>query len=1614
MAPKMEPRGGGRALQMRVLLRKQWLVRKRSTIENVQLFVIPVFALGVTYLFYYVFQSGRRKGESTGVLELVFVPLGLVFLQFAGVVNLVGEKSARLVETMKIMSLKADVYYAAYALEGVVAGALQALVLAAVAAALGLFNGAAFGLVFALIFVYCVATTAVSILVAAVVDHPQNASIVALAFQAACVIAFFSVPNLMDAKASKLAPATQRAWCLLPPVALEFGVNSFRGAPTQDKYTRPKVRKRWAAGCDRAADVRFAFNCPGLEARGVANEDYDLPEARWAANATFLHGGQAYAAYDMLEAGIYGPPGLDWGSEDYYDLAGGEIVVQGAVGDCEIVAGATYADCVDHCAAAAPEWAAINVYAYDGGGGDDDDDDDDDDGDAAGLACCCQTPAADSCSRPSSGGLGAVVVREAAVLPARFCADGGVVQSGTYKKKKKYTQYDALALESILEMMVVSMVVSCVLAWYLSQVVPSEFGVRKPWYFPLFAFRGAAARGDDGDARGAGKGDEEDGACVVEADHRGDAATVRIAGLRKVFGHHVAVDDLRFDLYASEIFSLLGHNGAGKTTAINVLTGVLESDSREADGGATIFGHPVRGAMDDCRAVTGVCPQHDVLFERLTTREHLTFFATLKGSAALAAGAEADELLATFHLRERGGHLGHELSGGMRRKLSSAVALCGGSKFVLLDEPTAGMDALARRELWDLLATAKKGRTLLLTTHYMDEADVLGDRVGIMSHGALKCVGTSRFLKQHYGAGYRVVCERAPGSDEAALERFDALLAGALPGARRAATLVKRKTPEPTFEATLPLEALPRFAAFFKSLDANLGELRIASYGLTITSLEEVFLAVGADATVAPKKASDGDIAIGTGRKYAASFPVQVMGLAKKRLDAAPNDAKILSLVFLPFAACVAAFALCKAGAISKTRSTQDLASCGIAAGGWLLVPPLLAEQIVRERETKLRDVLSVMGCDFRAYWLGTFLGDMTLLSVVWALGYWIFVPALGIPGGGDRRVDAYLTDGGIFWFPPVLTTELVLYSYALSMVFSRSKRCLTFGMGLQILQVYFGVFLVLIISLIPGTIPDRKINGTSWWFMPIFSPQGAFFLGLYSIPQKLPAHGPREAWQFLLLLAVMATLYALVVYGREKLRDRPVAVVFPDETVAADAGGDVDVVAERDAVEAMPPPTKGGPYTLVARRLRKVYPPKGAKVDETVAVHDCSFRVARGECFGLLGANGAGKSTTMDMIIRATPATAGDAFVDGFSTMTHFHLAAEALGVVAQGNTLWDKLSCEDHLALFARIRGVPGDAATALVEAALDQLELRPHATKLAQRLSGGMKRKLCVAIAIVGDPECVLLDEPSAGLDPVSRRNLWNVIRATMDARSCVLTSHLMEEVEALCDRVGIMVRGKLRCLGTIQHLKHSLGKHYEVELAVDPEAFARDPDGAATKLRAFAGDVFGAGATEEGAPSAGLFTYHVPQAAMRIGACFEAIEAKRDAVGLVDYSIAQPSLEAVFIRTVLDHSGDERPASMRSLRSRNDLSFDEEVGMDESPGGAHAESDKCTGCSRRTHWKMAAACWPLCVVCVLLSYFLPAIGIFAVVFLVAAVWGSIACCCRLKKEENVAKTCGCCLP
>ena len=238
---------------------------------------------------------------------------------------------------------------------------------------------------------------------------------------------------------------------------------------------------------------------------------------------------------------------------------------------------------------------------------------------------------------------------------------------------------------------------------------------------------------------------------------------------------------------------------------------------------------------------------------------------------------------------------------------------------------------------------------------------------------------------------------------------------------------------------------------------------------------------------------------------------------------------------------------------------------------------------------------------------------------------------------------------------------------------------------------------------------------------------------------------------------------------------------------------------------------------------------------------------------------------------------------------------------VVNQKNVLWDHLSCRDHLSLFARLRGVDieGDARHA-AEQALAVVGLSDHADKAAGRLSGGMKRKLAVAVALVGGPSVVLLDEPSSGLDPGAQRNLWDLIMVTMKGRAVVLTTHSMGEADLLCDRLGIMVKGTMRCIGTPQELKERYAAGYEISCRLETRDDAHVADLVAFAREAFSSpdvDVAAADADIATLELAGVDPRRTPALAFR---AFDDDACAR--LGVIDFSLARATMEKVFLRIV----------------------------------------------------------------------------------------------------------------
>ena len=329
----------------------------------------------------------------------------------------------------------------------------------------------------------------------------------------------------------------------------------------------------------------------------------------------------------------------------------------------------------------------------------------------------------------------------------------------------------------------------------------------------------------------------------------------------------------------------------------------------------------------------------------------------------------------------------------------------------------------------------------------------------------------------------------------------------------------------------------------------------------------------------------------------------------------------------------------------------------------------------------------------------------------------------------------------------------------------------------------------------------------------------------------------------------------------------------------------DEDVRQERLRIDGSEFDLLSSENFVTCKNLKKRYP--GAL---KTAVDGVSFAVQSGTCFALLGPNGAGKSTTMNMMTGLVPLGEGDGYVGGKAVSNSLDAIFKGMGYCPQHGGLFPKLNVREHLEFYCDVRGMGEGTKHQTMSFLMKKLGLDAHAEKLSTELSGGNKRKLAMAIAMVGKPDVLLLDEPTAGVDPGIRRNVVEAIHETKENSSVILTTHIMEEVEALASSVGIMVNGRLKCLGSLQHLVSRFGTYYLMEIRGSADRFE--------EIRSF---------INKAMPSAklngrhfGQSTWHLPKATVKLSAAFKAVEGQKKSLGITSYAISQLSLEQLFLK------------------------------------------------------------------------------------------------------------------
>ncbi|XP_005743441.1 cholesterol transporter ABCA5 isoform X2 [Pundamilia nyererei] len=1220
-------------------------------------------------------------------------------------------------------------------------------------------------------------------------------------------------------------------------------------------------------------------------------------------------------------------------------------------------------------------------------------------------------------------------------------------------------------------MLVVDCILYLLLATYLDQVLPGEFGMRrslvyflKPSYWSKCRKRYVEVSSVyDTELNGAPGGDES--IEPVSPEFRGKEA-IRINNIRKVYKEKdnvvEALRGLTFDIYEGQITALLGHSGAGKSTLMNILCGICPP----TNGTATIYGSPVAEIADasEMKQLVGICPQFNIIFDVLTVEEHLRIFAAIKGIPRADIDAEVTKVLKDLDLEKIMTAQAKNLSGGQKRKLSVGIAILGDPKILLLDEPTAGMDPYSRHQVWSLLKSRRAGRVTVLSTHYMDEADILADRKAVISQGQLKCVGSSLYLKIKCGVGYHL---RMSISEACDAENITSLVKQHVPKAK----LSRQHEAELTF--TLPFESMDTFPGLFSELDSQ-PRLGIVNYGVSMTTLEDVFLRLEAEAevdqadySVFNREQADDEcdtaslddtdqrlltfsdtksdvvtghalwrqqfstvawlhmlnmrrerkafiytlalflvfvaavlvLSLATGniqihssdrqflpiyllrrnqapQRYATSLLVQnstgsdisdfihniesqdikvEMMKQSDYMAAAPHSAAInvtrsskgfrYSVAFnsttvhsLPMTVNILSNALLRGlngtgqirtwtkpfeyqipDATSYALVYIEAIILGMLAAG---MPAYFAMDHTRDREIKCRSTLRISGLVPSAYWCGQAAVDIPFYYLILSfMSIILFSFHTGNLLNSSNLSAVVLCTVG---FSPAM----ILFTYVSSFGFARVQSNRDFFSVISMMVCVVSASAVQLSFVNNNPALTRTLHNLLCLFNPLYPLMGC--LNCITKATFLPTvYEENFLWKNLLISVLAPYLQCIVLLfllrwleihsgGRTMKNDQLCRISSQskakvERNLEEGQNEDEDVQMERARVkEALSCQSCEEKPVVVVSNLKKQY--KGRREGfslskkRKLATKNVSFCVRKGEVLGLLGPNGAGKSTIMHMLAGDTDPTAGQVLLGDYSTeFRSVDNPLEHVGYCPQVNPLWPRVTLQEHLEIYAAIKGLKGEDVPGIIKRVVNALELKDHLHKQAKTLSAGLKRKLCFALSMIGNPQIVLLDEPSSGMDPKSKQRMWRAMRAAFKnrQRGAILTTHYMEEAEAVCDRVAIMVSGQLRCIGSIQHLKGKYGRGYSLEVKLREELTGLQQVALLHKeiLR-----IFPHAARQES--FATLMVYKIPMEDVQsLAKSFSQLESAKQTFNFEEYNFSQSTLEQVFMEFAKEQENEE---------------------------------------------------------------------------------------------------------
>ena len=1054
----------------------------------------------------------------------------------------------------------------------------------------------------------------------------------------------------------------------------------------------------------------------------------------------------------------------------------------------------------------------------------------------------------------------------------------------------------------------------------------------------------------------------------------------KIKNIKKSFGDKIVLEDISFDLYENEIFVLLGSNGAGKTTLISILTGLICPNGGKAIyKGKNILSSDI---INHFRKLVGICPQYDVLFNNLTVEEHLELYCEFKSVEQSKIPKEINAVLNNIGLSDKRSTKASDLSGGQKRKLSIGLAIVGGSSIIILDEPTSGMDITSRRNLWDILKRCLTGKIIILSTHFMEEASVLGNRVGILTEGKIKAehIGSPLELIEKHTKNINLNITKHSDADNDVIIKFiEDNLGHDLD--------IEKEIFNKEILFRIPVYKNINWSEFFQKFDNEKKKMKIKNYSIAKSTLEDVFINISKEKNKIKNSSmkfreifeeqnkiclknsvimfdqNNYNKNIDCYSKFKRDFIISF----KKRLYQIKREKKIFILeiicpILLILIGCfvgrfevlhknkpfplhlnqitkgnqiiyysidksyynyiynykahenldkvqyeyiynplssdlsisleildelkkennfqnyiyytpinineinnlysfnlivdigakhaapiyanfllnnVVRYALWKQGkpdveiemineplpqgydVIKDRKKRNELLIIFFITLAFSLIPSNFITIIIKEKENNSKHLQIISGIFLFSYWFNNYIFEL---------------------------IKYYLV-GGICLLLLLAFDFYEKYFYILYFEYGPAMISFTYFFSIFFKSEYIGQILILVINLIFGVVLGIAVitmrlsellvsfsNKLAYVFrlIPSFSfsysysqlvrKRELFILKMemnndVSLYDDIDIDDNILSLKFVIAdcvyLAFESVVYLIFLAIFEMIFNININCCNDDandEEPFDINNNNKDLFKSRIEI-----PNKK--YAIKVHNLAKTY--YGKCCNPIPAVKNISFFLDYGEIFGFLGVNGAGKTTTFKCLSNEILPSSGNIYINDLNLSQNFNNIRNLIGYCPQVDAIFDYLTVYENLEFYGLLKGAKKYKLNIIIDALIEELNLTDFKDKISSTLSGGNKRKLSVAIALICNPPIILLDEPSTGMDPEVRRNMWKAINnvSICNKRSAIImTTHSMEEAETLCKIIGILVDGEFKCLGTSDEIKDKYGFGFEIKLNI----------------------------------------------------------------------------------------------------------------------------------------------------------------------------------------------------